>query len=69
MTDKGTIVFTIMKSHRTAIGVQLYAIKSKHARGSEENVDDVYADELFDVMVDLSEVLNDEGYAVIFEVD
>lgn len=69
MADKGTIVFTISKSHKAADGSQLYVIYSKHARGSEENVENVYANELFNVMVDISEFLNDEGYAVIFEVD
>lgn len=68
MKDRGTIVFTITEEKRSD-GLTMLKVYSKHERGKQENVDHLYPSELFDTMVDISEVLNDEGYAVIFEAD
>ena len=59
------IVFTLSVSERTA----LHSITTKDPRGSDENVDSIYADEVYKTMLDISEVLNNKGYAVLFEVD
>ena len=69
MADKGTIVFTVTAVRRGEDGVTTLRVYSKHPRGCEENVDSLAQPFLYSTMVDISEVLNDEGYAVIFEAD
>lgn len=63
--EERPIVFTLSVSERTL----LHSIKTKDPRGSDENVDNLYGDEVYKTMRDISEVLNNKGYAVLFEVD
>ena len=65
MNEERPIVFTVSKSDMN----EMYRIYTHDGRGSDENVFNLYADELFKTMLDISEVLNDKGYAVLFEVD
>lgn len=69
MKDRGTIVFTITEVRRCEDGCSTLRLYSKHPRGCEENVDNLAHPFLYSTMVDISTVLNDEGYAVIFEAD
>ena len=67
MNEERPIVFTIQEQGRC--DCKMYNFITKDPRGSYESVWSVYADELFKTMVDISEVLNNKGYAVLFEVD
>ena len=68
MREERPIVFTITEEKRTD-SLTMLKVYTKHERGSQENVEHLYPSELFATMADISEVLNDEGYAVLFEVD
>lgn len=63
------IVFTISKTGGSNAGFIFYQVTTKDPRGEAESIVDVYDVELFRIMVNISEVLNNKGYAVLFEVD
>lgn len=65
MREDRPIIFTVSVSERTG----LHKIVTKDPRGIDENVDSLFADEIFKTEKDISEVLNDRGYAVLFEID
>lgn len=67
MDNDRPIVFTLQEQGR--YDCKMYNLITKDPRGSSESVWSVYADELFKTMADISEVLNNNGYAVLFEVD
>jgi len=69
--EERPIVFTITEriTRRRREAIRMYKVYTIDPRGSDENVDNIYADEIFKVMVDISEVLNNQGYAVLFEAD
>lgn len=66
MATERPIVFTIQKQGRN--DCEMYNIITKDQRGSYESEWSIYANELFKTMVDISEALNNKGYAVLFEV-
>lgn len=69
MANKGNITFTISEDGRGSNGAWFFSIKTKHPRGSRENGEKIYAEELFKEMLDITMVLNEEGYGVRFEID
>lgn len=68
MNEERPIVFTVSRITRNFGG--LYHIRTKDGRAGEHNdYMDVGVRQLFDILEEITEDLNDEGYAVIFEVD
>ena len=65
--EERPIVFTIQKQCRD--DCEMYNLITKDTRGRYESAWSIYANELFNIMVDISEELNNKGYAVLFEVD
>ena len=61
-----TIVFTIKKITNNFGG--LFEIKTKHPNGTRANRDEVGVMQLWYAMEDITEDLNDEGYAVLFKM-
>lgn len=61
-----TIVFTVTRATRNFGG--LFDIKTKTPQGTKYNYTDVGVQQLFDIMEIITEDLNDEGYAVLFEI-
>lgn len=47
---------------------KLYSILTSDRRGVDENCFGIYSDEIYKNMLDISQVFNDKGYAVLFEV-
>lgn len=62
MNEERPIVFTISEINH---GVSML---TKDPRGSDENSEVDYGI-IFEVMRDITETLNNKGYAVLFEVD
>lgn len=67
MYEERPIIFTVSKITDNFGG--LYWIKTKDARYKGDDYVDVGFKQLFEVMEIITEDLNDEGYAVLFEVD
>ncbi len=69
--DERPVTFTITErmTRRGREAIKMYKIYTVDPRGSDESVDSIYADEIYKVMADISEVLNNMGYAVLFEAD
>lgn len=67
MREERPIIFTIDETHGTSSGF-MYDIRTKDPRADGEECHNLYADEIYKNMADLSEVLNNKGYAVLFEV-
>ena len=67
MNEDRPIVFTVSKITDNFGG--LYSIKTKDSRANNRNSIDVSVVQLFEVMCEFSEEFNDNGYAVLFEVD
>ena len=66
MSDK-PIVYTITEITRNFGG--LYDIRTKDTRCTPHNYSDVGVMQLFSILEIITQDLNDEGYAVLFEVD
>lgn len=67
MSDR-PIVFTITETTRNFGG--LYYIRTKDSRaGTHNDYIDVGFQQLFNILEEITQDLNDEGYAVLFEVD
>ena len=64
MNNDRPIIFTIQE-RRTGV----LTIGTNDPRGRDEEVFALYPDELFKVMGDITEVLNEQGYAVMFEAE
>ena len=67
MNEERPIVFTIIKATSNFGG--LFCIKTKDARYAGSDYIDVGVSQLFETLEEISEDLNDKGYAVLFEVD
>ena len=68
MHEERPIVFTVSRITRNFGG--LYHIRTKDSRAGEHNdYMDVGVRQLFDILEEITEDLNDEGYSVLFEVD
>lgn len=69
--EERPVVFTITEriTRRGREAIRMYKIYTIDPRGSDENVDSIYADEIYKTMADISEVLNNKGFAVLFEAD
>ena len=66
--EERPIVFTMTRITRNFGG--LYHIRTKDSRARKHNdYMDVGVNQLFDILEEIAEDLNDEGYAVLFEVD
>lgn len=61
-----TITFTVSKVTNNFGG--LFDIKTKNPGGKEFNHTDVGVRQLYEIMEIISEDLNDEGFAVLFEI-
>ena len=61
-----TITFTITKVTSNFGG--LFDIKTKNPQGKDHNYSDVGVRQLYEIMEIISEDLNEEGYAVLFEI-
>ena len=67
MNEERPIVFTISQITQNFGG--LFQIKTKDKRANNWHRIDISATELFAVMEEIAEEFNDNGYAVLFEVD
>ena len=67
--DYGPIVFTISKTDGSNVELVFYKIATEDPRGESENIFNLQDNKLFKTMSDISEVLNNKGYAVLFKVD
>ena len=64
MNEERPIVFTISQVGR------LYTLATKDSRaGTNKPSPEINANQVLNTMIDLSEMFNNKGYAVLFEVD
>ena len=61
-----TITFTVTRVTRNFGG--LFNIKTKNSAGASYNAEDVGVMELFTTLEEITEALNEDGYAVLFEI-